>query len=130
MAKHIGPLQNRTLITAKLAATITNPYVICKIDTSEADELQVAVCGDTDEPFGIIEEAAAAGAYVRVCIAGVTLVRANAAFAIGDKLDSAAADGEADTIAAAGTFLGYALGTATAAGDLVDINIVHGYYGG
>lgn len=128
--KNRGKDPNRMLVTAKLAADMATAGICVKIDTSETDELQVAICGDTDEPFGILEESGDQYDYRRICVQGRTIAVANGAISIGDLVDSAAATGKLDTIGAAGNAIGQALEEVTAQDDQFSIMVDKQYYGG
>jgi hypothetical protein len=128
MARNRGKNPARHLASPKASAAMAQVGVAVMIDTAYTDELYVKVAGSTDKPFGILEEVATAvGKVIRICTQGETLCCANGAFAIGDKLKSAAATGKLDSTSAGTYAIGTATETATAQNDMcgimVDIHI-------
>lgn len=104
-------------VSMKAAAAMANLYVAVKLDSTVG---YVALAGDGEEAYGILQEvAAAAGDHVRIRVIGMSLVQANGAFSLGDKLNSGAATGKVDTAGAGEYAVATALAAATAQSDYV-----------
>ena len=99
-------------------AVFANKFVAVKLDTS--NEKQVSLAGDGEEAIGVLQDAvAASGDSARVRVAGTTLVKANASFAIGAHLNSGAADGKVDDAGSTEHSIAVAIEAATAQDDEV-----------
>lgn len=81
---------------------------------------KVDKCGVADVPIGFLDNAPAAGELARVIVLGTAKVRAAGAFAEGDMLCVADADGKLDTVGAAGHVIAIALEAAGAEDDRVE----------
>lgn len=115
-----GSMEEKILTTFKASAVMATVGIEVKLDTSNVG--YVSICGDGEEGIGILETAAAAiGDQVAVCMLGRTICKANGAFTVGDKLNSAAATGKVDTAGAGEFAIGIALQTATAQDDEMEI---------
>ncbi len=112
-------------------------YVVCILGTNEMEvDLPTAL---TNDPFGIVQDSAAADQSIPVMLSGITKVVAQGAFARGDQLGIAALTGRVDTVvgldasfspgtATAQKSIGIALEAATNAGDIVTMLIRPFYY--
>jgi len=113
-------------LTFKADAAFATMYVAVKLDTS--NEGQVSLADNGEQAIGILQStAAAAGDPVQVRVAGTTVVKANAAFAIGAVLNSAAATGKVDDSGSTEYSIAVALEAATAQDDEVKALIRESY---
>jgi hypothetical protein len=111
------PVLDITMIAG--ASLASSQYRAVKLDTTAR---QVVICGAADRPFGVLQNAPASGEAATVRLLGTTKIVANGAFALGDILAVAAADGEVDTATGSSAYeLGQALAAAGAAGDIVEM---------
>ncbi len=82
----------------------------------------VKICGTTDTPLGVLQNAPTAGQAASIRVLGTSKVVANGAFSEGDFLAVAAADGEVDTASGASLYMvGIALEGATKAGIIAEV---------
>ena len=93
-------------------------YCLVTIGTAENS---VKLCGTTDTPIGVLQNAPALGGTAAVCTEGTSLVKANGAFSKGDKLASAASSGKVDTVSGTVNIIGVALEAAGKADVLVEM---------
>jgi hypothetical protein len=112
-----------------IAAGTIAQYAVVKLSTDSSDgDLRVVVsAAASDTPFGVAQEAASSGDSILVRISGISLVKADGAFTLGDELQVNDANGEVDTFAASAGdtdyVVGIALHGATAAGDTMPMLI-------
>lgn len=112
-----------------IAAGTIAQYAVVKLSTDSADGDQrvVVSAAVADVAFGVAQHAASSGDPLQVRIEGITRVKADGAYTLGDELSVADTNGEVDTAApAAGVnhfVVGIALHGATAAGDTLPMLI-------
>lgn len=103
------------LKTFKAEAAMTTNHIAVKTGTNEGE---VNIAGDGEKAIGILQTTAAtAGDLVSVMLLGISVVKANDAYSVGDLLNSGAATGKVDTSANAEHGIAIALEAATAQDD-------------
>lgn len=112
-------------ITFRASEVMATAYVAVMLDTSNEGYVSLATDGAT--AIGVLQNTAAAvGDQVVVRVAGQTYVTANNTFSIGDFVNSGAATGLVDNVGDKEYATGIALTAATAANDLVVIQLTLG----
>jgi len=125
-------MSNIVLSKNALAGAAIPAYTLVKQST--ADDVVVAAAAATDLVIGATQDVApAAGERVDLAIIGITYITAGAAITRGSRLMSDASGRVITAAAAAGSnvmTVGVAMEAATAAGDVIRVNLVPGTFQG
>jgi len=112
------------IVSMKAESAFTEKYVVVELGTAAQEvDLPDSVA---DQPFGVILDTASAGQAVPVQKTGVTKCVANGAITKGNRVHIAATTGRIDdsSTGTAGTiYVGQALEAATAAGDIISVDL-------
>ena len=109
-----------------IKSDVVGAAALDKYDLVKTSGALVVSAASTDDCVGIVQDGAAIGATVAICLGGATKARAGAAISKFDLLE-AAADGEVVTHSTTSTkpIIGRALEAAGAQGDLIEINLTN-----
>lgn len=125
-------MSNIVLSKNALAGAAITAYTLVKQST--ADDVVVAAAAATDLVIGATQDVApAAGERVDIAIIGITYITAGAAITRGSRLTSDASGRVVTAAAAAGSnimTIGVAMESASAAGDVIRVNLVPGTFQG
>lgn len=120
-------MANPVLIKAMVAESAVLPYRVVKFGSADGQVVQAAAAADTSVGVSDNLGQADAGDIVDVVTSGVGEVEAGAAFSRGARL-TADAQGRAVAAASGNAVIGVAMAAATAAGDIVPVNVVPSMY--
>lgn len=104
----------------------SSQYCVVKLGSTEGE---VELCGASDDPYGVLQNAPAEGEPASVAIGGISKIKANGAFSYGDYLAVAASTGKVDTASGAApyTIIAQACEDAGAANGIVAALIIKTY---
>lgn len=125
-------MSNIVLSKNALAGAAIAAYTLVKQST--ADDVVIATAAATDLVIGATQDVApAAGERVDIAVIGITFITAGAAITRGSRLMSDASGRVITAAAAAGSnvmTVGVAMESATAAGDVIRVNLFPGTFQG